>query len=108
MPASRQPTAFAFPGNHSIAPRKSRLKAAAARNGRPTSLYNGSVKLRLTLALIGLQFASTATLLAPPPAHAPGFTPGATSPPPARVQSPPAAPANPNSQQSINERGFTD
>ena len=32
----------------------------------------------------------------------------ATSPPLARVQPPPAAPANPNPQQSINARGFAD
>ncbi len=66
------------------------------------------MKLRLTLALIGLQFASTATLLAQPAGHDHWVTTWATSPPLARVQSPPAAPANPNSQQSINERGFTD
>src|ERR1019366_8991073 len=32
----------------------------------------------------------------------------ATSPPLARLQPAPAAPANPNPQQSINARGFTD
>jgi len=66
------------------------------------------VKLRLALALIGLQFAGAAMLLAQPAAHEHWVATWATSPPLARVQPPPAAPANPNPQQTINARGFTD
>jgi lysophospholipase L1-like esterase len=60
------------------------------------------------LALIGLQFASSAIVQAQPAAHEHWVATWATSPPLARVQPPPAAPANPNPQQTINARGFSD
>ena len=65
------------------------------------------MKLRLTLALIGLQFAS-AMLRAQPANHEHWVTTWATSPPLARVQPPPPAPFYANPQQTINGRGFTD
>ena len=66
------------------------------------------MKLRLTLALIGLQFAGAPMLQAQPANHQHWVATWATSPPLARVQPPPSAPANPNPQQTIAERGFTD
>ncbi len=66
------------------------------------------MKLRLTLALIGLRFAGAAALPAQPASNGHWVTTWATSPPLARVQPPPAARANPNPRQSINTRGFSD
>lgn len=66
------------------------------------------MKLKLALAVIGLQFAAAAAFPAQPVRNSHWVTTWATSQPLAREQQPPAARANPNPRQMIGTRGFTD
>ena len=64
--------------------------------------------IRKLLPILILATSTGAWLSGQPANHEHWVTTWATSPPLARVQPPPAAPANPNPQQTINARGFTD
>ena len=64
--------------------------------------------IRKLLSILILATLTGIPLSAQPANHEHWVATWATSPPLARVQPPPAAPANPNPQQSINARGFAD
>src|ERR1035441_6732438 len=64
--------------------------------------------IRKLLPVLILAMLAGIPLSAQPANHEHWVTTWATSPPLARVQPPPAAPANPDPQQSINARGFAD